>query len=55
MTAVFFDTIIVCSMTALVILSTGAWTSGETSSALTYMAFEMGLPGPGGLMVHFKK
>ncbi len=51
MTAVFFDTIIVCSMTALVILSTGAWTSGETSSALTYMAFEMGLPGPGGLIV----
>jgi AGCS family alanine or glycine:cation symporter len=51
MTAVFFDTIIVCSMTALVILSTGAWTSGETSSALTYMAFEIGLPGPGGLIV----
>jgi AGCS family alanine or glycine:cation symporter len=51
MTAVFFDTIIVCSMTALVILSTGAWTSGETSSALTYKAFEMGLPGPGGLIV----
>ncbi len=51
MTGVFFDTIIVCSMTALVILSTGAWTSGETSSALTYQAFEMGLPGPGGLIV----
>ena len=51
MTSVFFDTIIVCSMTALVILSTGAWTSGETSSALTYLAFESGLPGPGGLIV----
>nr|WP_298039867.1 sodium:alanine symporter family protein [uncultured Desulfuromonas sp.] len=51
MTGVFFDTIIVCSMTALVILSTGAWQSGETSSALTYMAFQQGLPGPGGLIV----
>ncbi len=51
MTGVFFDTIIVCSMTALVILSTGAWTSGETSSALTYLAFQNGLPGPGGLIV----
>ncbi len=51
MTGVFFDTIIVCTMTALVILSTGAWTSGETSSALTYLAFQQGLPGPGGLIV----
>ncbi len=51
MTGVFFDTIVVCSMTALVILSTGAWTSGETSSAMTYLAFQQGLPGPGGLIV----
>jgi len=51
MTGVFFDTIVICSMTGLVILSTGAWTSGETSSALTYLAFEQGLPGPGGLIV----
>ncbi len=51
LTGVFFDTIIVCTMTALVILMTGAWTSGETSSALTYLAFNSGLPGPGGLIV----
>lgn len=51
MTGVFFDTIIVCSMTALVILSTGAWTSGENSSALTSLAFETGLPGVGALIV----
>ena len=51
MTSVFFDTIVICSMTALVIISTGAWTSGETSSALTYLAFQRGLPGPGGLIV----
>jgi len=51
MTGVFFDTIVVCTMTALVILMTGAWTSGETSSALTQLAFNNGLPGPGGLIV----
>jgi AGCS family alanine or glycine:cation symporter len=51
MTGVFFDTIVVCSMTALVILSTGVWTSGETSSSLTSLAFETGLPGFGALIV----
>jgi len=53
MTAVFFDTIVICTMTGLVILTTGAWTSGATSSALTYLAFEQGLPGAGGLIVTF--
>ncbi len=51
MTGVFFDTIVVCSMTALVIIVTGAWSSGATSSALTYLAFEKGMPGGGGLVV----
>ncbi len=51
MTGVFFDTIIICSMTALVILTTGVWTSGMTSSSLTYTAFETGLPGIGGYIV----
>ncbi|OCC16002.1 Sodium/glycine symporter GlyP [Dissulfuribacter thermophilus] len=51
MTGVFFDTIIICSLTALVILTTGAWTSGLTSSALTYKAFEIGLSGVGGYIV----
>jgi len=51
MTGVFFDTIIICSLTALVILSTGAWTSGKTSSALTSLAFETALPGIGSLLV----
>lgn len=51
MTGVFFDTIIICTMTALAILTTDAWKSGLTSSALTYLAFETGLPGTGGLVV----
>lgn len=39
MTGVFFDTIIICSMTAFVIISTGAWESGKSSTELTALAF----------------
>ena len=51
MTGVFFDTIIICTLTALVILTTGVWSSGETSSALTQLAFETALPGLGSHIV----
>ncbi|SDE09165.1 alanine/glycine:cation symporter family protein [Desulfuromonas thiophila] len=51
MTGVFFDTLIVCSLTALVILTSGLWDSGERSSALTALAFEAALPGAGALIV----
>ncbi len=47
MLGTFIDTIIVCSITGLVIISSGAWTSGETGAALTSLAFETGLPGFG--------
>ncbi len=47
----FIDTIIVCTMTALVIILTGAYTTGESGANLTARAFEMGLPGPGGYTV----
>lgn len=40
---VFVDTIIVCSITALVIILTGAWTSGMAGATLTLSAFEMGI------------
>lgn len=43
MLGTFIDTIIICTMTALVILVTGVWTSGETGSPLTAMAFSTGL------------
>ncbi|NDY41488.1 sodium:alanine symporter family protein [Dissulfurirhabdus thermomarina] len=51
MTGVFFDTMVICTMTALVILTTGAWTTGETTSTLTRLAFEQGLPRGGGVIV----
>ncbi|KPL05014.1 MAG: hypothetical protein AMJ73_02925 [candidate division Zixibacteria bacterium SM1_73] len=49
----FVDTIVICSMTALVIISTGAWTSGLTSSPLSAHAFELGLPVVGKWIVTF--
>jgi len=53
MLGTFLDTIVVCTMTALVILTTGAWQGGETGAALTTMAFNQGLPGPGDFVVAF--
>ncbi|MBI4827263.1 MAG: sodium:alanine symporter family protein [Nitrospinae bacterium] len=43
MTQTFIDTLIVCSMTALVILLTGAWESGLNGASLTTRAFSLGL------------
>lgn len=47
----FIDTIVICTMTALVIILTGAFSTGETGADLTAKAFNMGLPGPGGYIV----
>ena len=44
MLGTFIDTIIVCSITGLAIISTGVWTSGETGVDLTAMAFNHSLP-----------
>ncbi len=51
MLGTFIDTIIVCSITGLAIITSGAWTSGETGASLTSHAFETTLPGFGGYMV----
>lgn len=48
---VFVDTIVICSLTALSIIMSGVWNSGATGSELTTMAFNEGLPGPGGYIV----
>ncbi len=45
MLGTFIDTIIVCTMTGLVIITTGLWTSGETGAALTSASFANALPG----------
>ncbi len=48
---VFIDTVVVCTMTALVVLTTDALASGTTGAELAATAFTRGLPGPGGLVV----
>lgn len=40
---VFMDTIVVCTITALTIVVTGAWTSGESGATLALTAFESGI------------
>jgi len=51
MLGTFIDTIIICSITGLVIISTGAWSQGETGASLSSAAFEMALPGFGSYIV----
>jgi AGCS family alanine or glycine:cation symporter len=45
MTQTFIDTIIVCTMTGLVLILTGAWDSGKTGAELTTFAFQSGFAG----------
>lgn len=53
MLGTFIDTIIVCTITGLVIIVSGAWTSGETGASLSALAFNEALPGFGGYVVTF--
>jgi len=41
---VFTDTIVICSITALSILVTGVWETGESGAVLSAMAFDTGIP-----------
>jgi len=47
---VFIDTLVVCTLTALAVLVTGAWTEG-ISTEMTVNAFNTAIPGIGGLIV----
>ena len=53
MLGTFIDTIIICTITGLVIVVSGAWTGGENGASLTAAAFESSLPGVGGYIVTF--
>ncbi|HBI6898234.1 TPA: alanine/glycine:cation symporter family protein [Clostridium perfringens] len=44
MTGTFFDTILICTMTGIVIILTGAYSGSLEGAALTTQAFEIGLP-----------
>ncbi len=47
----FIDTLVICTMTALVIITTGNWANGETGAVLTMSAFDSALPIYGRWMV----
>ncbi len=53
MLGTFIDTILICTMTALVIIMSGAWSSGENGAALSSLAFATSLPGIGSYVVVF--
>lgn len=53
MLGTFIDTLIICTITALVIVLTGMWSSGESGAALSSAAFGAGLPGFGQWVVTF--
>ena len=48
MTQTFIDTLVVCTFTGIVILSTGTWELGLDGATMTQQAFSMGLPGQWG-------
>ena len=47
MMGTFFDTIVVCTMTGLAIVVSGAWSTGKTGAELTQLAFQSAMPGIG--------
>ncbi|PAV25121.1 sodium:alanine symporter family protein [Tamilnaduibacter salinus] len=51
MLGTFLDTIVICTITGLVIITSGVWSSGESGAALTSMAFAEALPGVGNYLV----
>ncbi|MGB0361161.1 MAG: alanine/glycine:cation symporter family protein, partial [Endozoicomonas sp.] len=51
MLGTFIDTIIICSITGLAIITSGLWTSGTSGAALTSAAFAQALPGVGNYVI----
>ena len=51
MLGTFIDTLIICTMTALVIVISGEWTTGASGATLTTQAFTFALADAGGIIV----
>ncbi|MEZ5583678.1 MAG: sodium:alanine symporter family protein [Candidatus Competibacteraceae bacterium] len=45
MTQTFIDTLVVCTMTGLVLVVTGAWSNGDSGASLTSTAYGLGVAG----------
>ena len=53
MLGTFIDTLVICSLTAFVIILTGSWDSGLEGAPMSSLAFSTGLFGHGGYVVTF--
>jgi len=53
MLGTFIDTLVICTITALVILVSGQWSTGASGAALSSAAFGHALPGVGNYIVTF--
>jgi AGCS family alanine or glycine:cation symporter len=51
MLGTFIDTIVICTMTALVIIITGAYLTGQSGADLSITAFNTGIPGTGWIVL----
>ncbi|HEY0962282.1 MAG TPA: sodium:alanine symporter family protein [Pseudomonadales bacterium] len=51
MMGTFLDTIVVCTITGLAIVISGAWTTGASGASLTQLAFDGAMPGFGNAYV----
>jgi AGCS family alanine or glycine:cation symporter len=51
MMGTFLDTIVICTITGLAIVISGAWTTGAGGAALTQLAFDSAMPGFGNAYV----
>lgn len=51
MLGTFLDTVVVCTITGLAIISSGVWNNGESGASLTAMAFEAALPNLGNYII----
>ena len=51
MLGTFIDTLVICTLTGLAIITSGLWTSGVSGAALTASAFEAAMPGFGGALL----
>lgn len=51
MLGTFIDTLVICTITGMVIIVSGAWTSGDSGAALTSAAFGQVVPGLGNYIV----
>lgn len=51
MMGTFIDTLVVCTLTGLAIVVSGAWTDGSTGAVLTATSFDAALPGLGPALV----